>query len=199
MRAPIARVLARLGGVRTHPATTVAHGALIAEVDLELAPLILEIWKAGITTIHSCQDVGENIAGLAERLPHLAGLVGRERGRASIGFPDSPSALAFLEALANAGACDPFYERMLHWAAPDAWQVAVAVRDEGLRAGEPGSATPPSRLAPVSFQVRFPRSDVGQVLERMVRHNRGDPVSRTPPTWAAITVEDEEEDGDGPL
>jgi hypothetical protein len=80
---------------------------------------------------------------------------------------------------------------MVHWASPGAWQVALAVRDEGLGTGDQGGATLPSRLVPVSFQVRFPRSDVGQMLERMVRHNRGDPLSRTPPTWATITVEDE--------
>jgi len=60
---------------------------MAAEVDLELGPLIVEIWRAGIETIHSCQDVGENIGGLAAQLPHLAETARRELGRASIGFP----------------------------------------------------------------------------------------------------------------
>jgi len=171
---------------------------MTAEVDVELAPLVLEIWRAGIGTIHSCQDVGENVAGLAERLPHLAVVVERERGRASIGFPDSPSALAFLEALANAGPREALYERMVHWASPGAWQLVLAVQDEGLKTGEdePPDGTPRSRLAAASFQVRFPRSDVGEVLERIRRHNRGDEVARGHPTWAAITVAD---DDDGPV
>jgi hypothetical protein len=70
--------------VRTHPATVVVHGDLEAEVDLELAPLVLEIWRAGIETIHSCQDVGENLASLAAQLSHVAEIARRElAGRAS--------------------------------------------------------------------------------------------------------------------
>jgi hypothetical protein len=188
--------------MRTHPATTVTHGDLAADVDIELAPLVVEVWRAGIPTIHSCQDVGENVADVAVHLPHLAEVVRRETGRASIGFPDVGAMGAFLDALANAGARDPFYERMLHWASPDAWQVTVAVQDLGLEpAGSGGRAeregntddlapdgTPRSRLAPVSFQVRFPRPDVVEMTERMRRHNRGDAVPLGRPTWAAIAV-----------
>ena len=186
--------------VRTHPAVVVSHGALAAEVDLELAPLIEEIWRAGIVTIHSCQDVGENVADLADRLPHLAEVVRRETGRASIGLPDGPALLSLLDALANAGPRDAFYERMVHWATPGAWQLVIAVRDPGLEAAgdtETGD-TPRSQLVPASFQVRFPRADVEEMTERMRRHNRGDAVALGRPTWAAITVPDEDgRDGGG--
>ncbi len=181
--------------MRTHPATTVSHGDRVAEVDLELAPLVLEVWRAGIDTIHSCQDVGENVAGLAVHLPHLADVVRRETGRASIGFPDGAALVAFLEALANAGPRDLFYERMVHWASPEAWELVLGLQDRGLRDGGPEAAvdgTPLSRLTPASFQVRFPRTDTPGIVERLRRHNRGEGVALGRPTWAAITVDEDD-------
>jgi hypothetical protein len=180
--------------VRTHRAIPVAHGELAAEVDVELAPLILEAWRAGIPTIHSCQDVGENVASLAERLPHLGEVAEREAGRASIGFPTTEVLVSFLDAVANAGRRDELYERMVHWATPGAWLVVVAFLDRGL-SGE-GAApsldgTPISTLEAASFQVHLPRSDVGEVTERLRRHNRGERVALGRPSWAAITVEDD--------
>ena len=189
--------------MRTHRAAVVEHGELCAEVDLELGPLVLEIWRAGIPTIHSCQDVGENLAELAARLPHVGEIARREAGRASIGFPGKEPMLAFLDALANAGRRDEFYERMAHWASPDAWQLVVGLVDLGLKheGDDPGDQeptpdrTPLSEFAAVSFQVRFPRSDIGEMTERMRRHNRGEAVALGRPTWAAITVPDDEEGG----
>jgi len=192
--------------VRTHPATVVVHGDLVAEVDLELAPLVLEIWRAGLETIHSCQDVGENLVDLAVHLPHLAGIVQRETGRASIGFPDADAVLAFLDALANAGPRDELYERMAHWASRDAWQLVLGIQDRGLEREEakgPGrtapDGTPLSHFTAANFQVRFPRSDAAEMTQRMRRHNRGEPVALGRPTWAAITLPDDQgadDDGD---
>ena len=189
--------------MRTHAATLVEHGDLSAEVDLVLAPLVLEIWRAGIPTIHSCQDVGENLAELAARLPHVAEIARRELGRASIGFSGEKPMLAFLDALANAGRRHEFYERAAHWASPDAWQLVVGLLDLGLKGkeGDPGDqelapdGTPLSRFAAASYQVRFPRGDIGEMTERMRRHNRGEAVALGRPTWAAITVPDNEDGG----
>lgn len=182
--------------MRTHPATTVAHGDRVAEVDVELAPLVLEVWRAGIGTIHSCQDVGENVAALAARLPHLGDVVRHETGRASIGFADAEAMVAFLEALANAGPRDELYERMVHWASPSAWQLVLAIRDPALENGDAEDGVDgddvPSRFSLASFQVRFPRTDVGEMTERMRRHNRGEAVELGRPTWTAITVDGEE-------
>ena len=184
--------------MRTHPATVVVHGDLAAEVDLELAPLVLEIWRAGLETIHSCQDVGENLVDLAVHLPHLAGIVQRETGRASIGFPDAEAVLAFLDALANAGPRDELYERMAHWASPAAWQLVLGIQDQGLEREEakgPGrmapDGTPLSHFAAASFQVRFPRSDAAEMTQRMRLHNRGEPVALGRPTWAALAIPDD--------
>lgn len=184
--------------MRTHPATVVQHGDLVAEVDLDLAPLVVEIWRAGIGTIHSCQDVGENLAELATRLPHVAEIARRELGRASIGFSGVEPLLGFLDAVANAGPRDGFYERMAHWASPDAWQLVLGLQDLGLACdnddddpGERGLApdgVPLSQLSAGSFQVRFPRSDLAEMTERMRRHNRGEAVALGRPTWAAIAA-----------
>ena len=185
--------------MRTHPTTTVTHEDRAAEVDVELAPVILEIWRAGIDTIHSCQDVGENVAGLAAGLPHLADVVRRESGRASIGFAGGDAVMAFLDVLANAGPRDQLYERMVHWASPDAWQLVLGVQDQGLRDGEAGQGVDGAALSCLvlaSFQVRFPRSDVGEITERLRRHNRNEAVALGLPTWAAITVDDEEPGAD---
>lgn len=183
--------------MRTHPTTTVSHGELVAEVDLELAPLVLETWTAGIGTIHSCQDVGEDLAQLVGRLPHLADVARRETGRASIGFAGVGQLLAFLDALANAGRRDELYERMVHFAAPEAWQLVIGLLDEGLREEGGGDGewaadgTPCSRLVAASFQVRFPRHDITQVTERMRRHNRGEAVALGRPAWASIAGDDD--------
>lgn len=177
--------------MRTHPAVTVAHNGLAAGIDIELSPLILETWRAGIVTIHSCQDVGENVAGLAERLPHLDKLVRRETGRASIGFGSAEGLVAFCDAVANAGPRDGLYERLVHWATPDAWQLVLALQDRGLADEEPAAAldgTPLTRFEAASFQVRFPRSDVAEVTERLRRHNLGERVVLGRPDWKAITV-----------
>lgn len=183
--------------MRTHPATVVSLGGRSAEVDLALAVLVLELWRAGIDTIHSCQDVGENIAGLAVRLPHLERAARRERGRASIGFAGLAGLMSFHDALANGGARDGFYERMLHWASPDAWQCVIGIRDLGLddpdgaEGPAPPDGTPRSRLEAASFQVRFPGSDIDEATERLRRHNRHEPVALGLPTWEAITVADD--------
>ena len=183
-------LLCQAAGVRTHPAVVVSVGERLAEVDVDLAPLVTELWRAGIGTIHSCQDVGENVAGLVAELPHLEAVARREAGRASIGFADHLDLLAFHDALANAGPRDGFYERMLHWAAPGAWQCVIGLQDRGLSRPDgriSPDGTPFSSLEAASFQVRFPRSDIEEATERLRRH-KGEQVPLGHPTWTDITV-----------
>jgi len=47
---------------RHHPSIVVAHGELREEIDVKIAPLILEIWKAEIGTMMSCQETEQGIA-----------------------------------------------------------------------------------------------------------------------------------------
>ena len=39
-----------------HPQVHIRHGEVEADVDEKIAPLILEVWRAGITTTSSCQE-----------------------------------------------------------------------------------------------------------------------------------------------
>ncbi len=184
--------------MRTHPANVVAVDDQSAEVDVELAPLITEVWQAGIVTIHSCQDVGENVGELVPELPHLEPVAQREAGRASIGFADLTDLLAFHDAVVNAGPRDDFYERVMHWASPGAWQCVIALHDPGLeqaRGPVAPDGTHRSRLAAASFQVRFPRSDIHEATDRLRRHNRGEQAAAPGrPTWVAIDGEERVEE-----
>ena len=47
---------------RHHPAVVVEFGELREEIDVKIAPLILEIWKAGIQTMMSCQETNPGFA-----------------------------------------------------------------------------------------------------------------------------------------
>ncbi len=40
---------------RYHPQMRIRHGKITAKVDKVIAPLIVELWKAGWTTWQSCQ------------------------------------------------------------------------------------------------------------------------------------------------
>ena len=45
-----------------HKARRISYGGVSAEVDEKIAGLVLSMWKAGIQTEASCQDVGEGRA-----------------------------------------------------------------------------------------------------------------------------------------
>lgn len=67
--------------LRPHPTIIVEVGSWREEIDVALAPLIREIWKAGIETMMSCQEVEPGIAWIAfpavEELFHFLNLVTR--------------------------------------------------------------------------------------------------------------------------
>ncbi len=179
--------------VQHHPTVAVAHGDFRAEVDVDLADLILEMWRAGIETVDSCQDLGDALSELARHLPHLAQNVRRDSGRAVIGFENPIPLLALYDAVANAGPRDAFYERMVHWAAPGAWECITGIYDWGLVDGDGTFApdgTASSRFAASSIQLRFPRTDIGEMTQRMRRHNRGEVVALGMPDWSSISLPD---------
>lgn len=60
----------------THTQKRIKHGEMEADVDVAIAPLILELWRAGWETSWSCQE--------------------QEDGRAAVGFEDVHHAEAFL-------------------------------------------------------------------------------------------------------
>jgi hypothetical protein len=40
-----------------HPTVLVQVGEMVADIDVELAPLITELWKAQLFTTRSCQEL----------------------------------------------------------------------------------------------------------------------------------------------
>lgn len=47
-----------------HPQRHIQYHTQEADVDVGLAPIVLELWKAGISTLLSCQEVTDGVAWL---------------------------------------------------------------------------------------------------------------------------------------
>ena len=133
-------------------------------VDREMAPLLSELWRAGVGTYSSCQDLGESLADLAFRHPHMAGYVDSLRGRASIDFVP-PDAQLFLDLVAAAGPPPPLYDRMTRWTAEGAWSFNLPMLD--LPDGAGGFS-----FRILSIQLHFPRADLPEVTGCVRRHNQ---------------------------
>ena len=50
-----------------HPQRTIEHNGFAAQVDEELADLILECWRLGLVTLLSCQNSTTNVPGSIRR------------------------------------------------------------------------------------------------------------------------------------
>ena len=143
---------------------SLAHGGDRSDlVDLELAPLLSELWRAGLGTYSSCQDLGESLADLADWHPHMADYVQSLRGTASIDFAP-PDAQPFLDLVAAAGPPEPVYDRMTRWTADGAWRFNLPILD--LPDGAGGYS-----FRILSIQVHFPRADIRAVTDCVRRHN----------------------------
>jgi hypothetical protein len=155
-------------------------GDMIAEVDEELAPLIEALWRNGFTTISCCQDVAEGLQDLVPEQPHLARYVAAREGYASIDFPVDDG-LAFMAAIANAGPRDAFYVRMIHWAAPGAWDAAVKLDDIAA-----DHETRESEFDLWMLQVCFPRYDIEEIERRLANHEAGHTVPPASVDWTTV-------------
>jgi hypothetical protein len=134
----------------THPQTHIKHGTQEADVDVGIAPLILELWRGGWETWTSCQE--------------------RPDGRAYVDFYDSASAEDFLTAASGRPSDDPgsIYCRIYFEEEPDDWiryrrdriwtLTASAVRYQN---GEIG----------IGIMVAFPHSDIDEVTQRLREAN----------------------------
>jgi hypothetical protein len=142
-----------------HTTVTVQVGALNEEIDELIAPLIREIWIAGIETHMSCQ--------------------GDEAGSVWICFHDEADMIAFLNVVAEyEEGADTLYNRMNpRWhdspSSPDAWTFDLIPHDCGLdwdsADRESHDGHPDFFFA---FSVRFPRCDLPTLFERLKRHNQ---------------------------
>jgi hypothetical protein len=163
-----------------HPLKVVRVGKLTAEIDELLAPVIEAAWRNGIETLTSCQDAGESNVSWIRKLPHMADYVERHRGWAFIDFTVG-AGLAFLDAVARAGARDAFYVRMVHWAAPDAWRVECRPYDAAM-----SDERRPSTFNLDLMQVAFPQYDIPELVRRLTAHAEGRTVEPAPTDWSTV-------------
>ena len=59
---------------QNHQTTHIKYGALEADIDIEIAPLILELWKGDMYTIASCQSNADNDIWIKFENPNAAAL-----------------------------------------------------------------------------------------------------------------------------
>lgn len=117
-----------------------------AGIDAGLADLIAALWGAGLTTITSCQDLGESIGDASPRKAAYW------KGWVLLELP-----VADAKRLAEQAAARMFGGKMPHWSEPDAWEVSAPVIMLGSRAILTGIV-----------QVHFPVSQIDD-LTAMVR------------------------------
>lgn len=147
---------------RRHETARVEWGGHSAEIDRAIAPLILEIWKAGIRTANSCED----------NVP---------RGFIWIQFPTAQDAERFLSIIGEYEDEEPApsrYRRMMgegEW--PDEWRYAVGLEDwavdheadaDGWIVEKRTQDRPTLRLW---VSIRFPSADCEWVTQRITDYN----------------------------
>lgn len=146
-----------------HPQVKISHGEMTAEVDEKLADLILEMWKAGMDTIMSCQQGPESFGG-----------------RAWVQMP-ADSAEAFLDIVAPFDPDDDFYHRVAgDWEPEDwetfrlehAWQYRTEPMNLGVDEKELEDGTVEEfAVGPTSFiflvQILLPPADIPELVRRL--------------------------------
>jgi hypothetical protein len=150
-----------------HKQVEVEWRGMRAEIDEELAPLILALWKAGIVTLNSCQENFPGIAWIqflsandAEKFLNRVAAYPREEdlhlvnGRSYVG--DVP----FWETL---------YGRVARFGSEGDWHYALYLFDRGVKEEIVDDVVVRTCLGPSNFtfcvSVRFPRTDIPLILE----------------------------------
>ncbi|HVM14408.1 MAG TPA: hypothetical protein VM287_08775 [Egibacteraceae bacterium] len=147
-----------------HPQVHIELGDRQADVDEGIAPLIMELWKAEIDTVMSCQD---------------------NNGHVWVQFASAPDAEDFLDIVAGDYDEDVFslYNRVTGEYEDDDWETFraehawsydcapmdynAALVDEDGEVEVPG----PERAIVLHISVRFPHYDYDDVLARLRAHN----------------------------
>jgi hypothetical protein len=146
-----------------HKMVLVKYGGFEAYIDKGIAPLIKELWKAGICTCLSCEE--------------------NRPGWIWIDFGTAADAEAFLNIVARYEEdIDSFYNRVRKaWCRMEgevvgAWEYNALVEDWAVDQTMDGDYVIESCCGPSNFNfslsVRFPKSDYSAVLERMKEHNK---------------------------
>lgn len=166
----------------THPHLQVHLGETTVEIDEQMADLIVECYRAGIDTTGCCQNTGDT-----EFFAHHTIAGGRcGNGRAYVSFATRRDLVDFHTATATGGPRDEFYERAVHWAAPDAWLRTITLDDLGLSDTDDEAPNPPN-MVPSTYQVEFPTTDIPEIVTRLRRFNNLEPVVHGRPTWESVS------------
>ena len=147
-----------------HETVHVEVGDMDADIDVGIAPLIEEIWRAEIVTINSCQEAQPGVAGIV--------------------FLTAEHAEAFLDIVAGEfdDDDDSLYNRILQARSADdedqdgRWIFIVDLHDESLDWQErpDGTLDVRSTGSPhfgFSISIGFPVMDIPVLVERMRAHN----------------------------
>jgi len=141
-----------------HETVLVEHGRLRQNIDKKIAPLILETWKAGVSTDYSCED---------QRKP------GDKEAWVVLGFPSVTEARKWMRIVAP-------HKKDLRWLHNQEMRVACReMRRRGVACWRWETyaydavygATGPTRLD-FGVLVRFPVSDLGTIMRRLRANNR---------------------------
>lgn len=172
-----------------HPQVKIHHGKYRASVDKGLAPLILELWKAGWETLQSCQR-------------HTTGRVWVEFARAwhleaflnvVAPYDSAPGSLwrrAKAWGFGQFGAASEPIGARGEQEEKGAWSYHVSMTD-GSYCEATGDRLPGGPRFMLSINVLFPRRDLATVLARLHEHTKPVRVrSRRSPRRGVSTQQD---------
>lgn len=138
-----------------HKQVRIKDGDFEADIDEELAPLIRELWEANLATVLSCQ---ENRPGIVWIMFLTAGDLSEFLGIVAEYQPE----------------CESLYRRILaDTDVEGCWEYDFSPVDDALHDGRDGIADWHEGTPDFYFHasVRFPRTDLPILLDRMVQHN----------------------------
>jgi hypothetical protein len=140
---------------RKHRAVKVCVGRMREEIDERIAPLVREIWKAGIRTIMSCQET--------------------EPGIAWIEFDSVADLIRFLNVVAQyEEGVDTLYNRInrrrVGPTSTSCWEFQLNLLDCGFSPQDDDRYEGPADFL-VSVGVYFPQGDLPVLVRRMKHHN----------------------------
>lgn len=150
-----------------HKTRRIVWGDNEAEIDEGIADLILELWKAGLETCNSCESNGQDSRIWIEFMfPNEAGM--------------------FLDIVADSydGDYDSLYQRVHRvWEAPDTdttqdWRYSVIPENLNLRYEYDDNDNSCEVISEgrsnfiFSVSIRFPHTDLAEVMRRMVKWNK---------------------------
>lgn len=141
-----ARAAVKMNKTSHHREVRVQWDGLDAEIDEQIAPLILELWKAGLMTLMSCQDNPE--------------------GWVWVQFPLVVFAEAFMDLMEKESGISPFDLR--HRWKYDIYPITL---HEALFGDYPEELMPTGPSLRFTVSVRFPKADLPAILNTMVKHN----------------------------